>query len=337
MAGHDRSVSHPSDSLARPILPPGVHVYTDHEAAWHRLPADLGLKRSLLVAHVLPPLPPKQWVDEPTKAPAADGAEDQACPERSHTRKSRPSVGPVSRPPSCFTVFQTRTLGWVWGFFPAYFTDRRLEGEELETGRVLPFRRRLRHGGAGVDAGRRAGLPLTPPAKPWPSVPHCWPAETTWVRRQRLLSQSDCAGCVLGAGTVCDLPGWSITPARGAESQGETRRSYRPSPRRQGLAEPRGGGGGRRPAQQWQSGVNCKKHPREPFCGSFSNSTSLCLHLLLRRPGLVPGPTSGTCGGPRRGPSGAGALPRGHRLRAGAGMPHSPVEETVSRAAPEKA
>lgn len=55
MAGHDRSASHPSDSLARPILPPGVHVYTDHEAAWHGLPADL----SLLVAHVLPPTPSK--------------------------------------------------------------------------------------------------------------------------------------------------------------------------------------------------------------------------------------------------------------------------------------
>lgn len=64
----------------------------------------------------------------------------------------------MSRLLSCFTVFQLRTLGWVWGFFPAYFTDRRLEGKELETGRVLPFRRQLRHGGAGVDAGSWAGV-----------------------------------------------------------------------------------------------------------------------------------------------------------------------------------
>lgn len=58
-------------------------------------------------------------------------------------------------------------------------------------------------------------------------------------------------------------------------------------------------------------GGSCKKRPREPFCGSFPNSTSLRLHLPLRRPGLVLGPTPGTCGGRRRGPSGAGAVPRG--------------------------
>lgn len=110
---------------------------------------------------------------------------------------------------------------------------------------------------------------------------------------------------------MCDLPGWSATPARGAESQGETRQSYRPGPWQQGLAEPWGGGAGRGPAQQQKSGGSCKKRPREPFCGSFPNSTSLRLHLPLRRPGLVLGPTPGTCGGRRRGPSGAGAVPRG--------------------------
>ena len=97
----------------------------------------------------------------------------------------------------------------------------------------LPFRGWLRDRGAGVDAGRRAGLPLTPPAKPWPSVPRCWPAETAWAGQQHLLSQSDYAGRIPGAGTVCDLLGWSTTPARGAESQGETRQSYRPGPWRQ--------------------------------------------------------------------------------------------------------
>lgn len=110
---------------------------------------------------------------------------------------------------------------------------------------------------------------------------------------------------------MCDLPGWSATPARGAESQGETRQSYRPGPWQQGLAEPWGGGAGRGPAQQQKSGGSCKKRPWEPFCGSFPNSTSLRLHLPLRRPGLVLGPTPGTCGGRRRGPSGAGAVPRG--------------------------
>lgn len=100
----------PQGSLAMPALPPGVHVYTDHEAARHGLPADLGLGTAPPGS---PPLTPA-----PSEAVAADGAEDQHCPGRSYTRKPRPSGDPVSRPLACFTVFQTRTLGWDWGFFP---------------------------------------------------------------------------------------------------------------------------------------------------------------------------------------------------------------------------
>ena len=74
-----------------------------------RAPADLGLSTAPPGS---PPLTPA-----PSEAGAADGAEDQDCRERSYTRKSRPSGNPVSRPLSCFTVFQTRTLGWDWGFF----------------------------------------------------------------------------------------------------------------------------------------------------------------------------------------------------------------------------
>lgn len=143
VAGHDRSASHPSDSLARPILPP-ESTSTDHEAAWHGLPADLsppGSPRSY------PPLPPKLRQDEPTKAPAVIRAEDQACLERSHTRKSRLGVGPVVHRPffSCFTVFQTRTLGW-FGVFSCLLHRQEAgrRGNWRQEGK-LPFRRRPRH------------------------------------------------------------------------------------------------------------------------------------------------------------------------------------------------
>ena len=129
--------------------------------------------------------------------------------------------------------FRHASLGGFGGFFLPTSQTGGWKERNWRREAELPFRGRLRDRGAGVDAGRRAGLPLTPPAKPWPSVPRCWPAETAWAGQQHLLSQSDYAGRVPGAGTVCDLLGWSTTPARGAESQGETRQSYRPGPWRQ--------------------------------------------------------------------------------------------------------
>lgn len=217
-----------------PALRPGVHVYRDHKAARHGLPADLGLGTAPPGS---PPLTPA-----PSEAVAADRAEDQDCPERSYTRKSRPSGDPVSHPLSCFTVFQTRTLGWDWGFFlpTSQMGGWKEKNWRREAG--LPFRGRLRHGGVGVDAGHRAGVPLTPPRQPGPLCT-CRPEEPAWAGRQRLLSLSECAGRIPGAKTMCGLPGRSAIPVRRADSQGETRQSYRSGSWRQGLAEPRGGGG----------------------------------------------------------------------------------------------
>lgn len=109
-----------------PALPPGAHVYTDHEAARHGLPADLGLGTAPPGS---PPLTPA-----PSEAVAADGAEEQHCPGRSYTRKQ----GQVATQclvllPASLSFRRARLVG-TGVFFPAYFTDRRLEGEELETG-----------------------------------------------------------------------------------------------------------------------------------------------------------------------------------------------------------
>lgn len=111
-----------------PALPPGVHVYTDHEAARHGLPADLGLGTA-------PPGSPP-LTRAPSEAVAADGAEDQHCPGRSYTRKQ----GQVATQclillPASLSSDAHAWLGLGFFFLPTSQTGGwKEEGEELETG-----------------------------------------------------------------------------------------------------------------------------------------------------------------------------------------------------------
>lgn len=181
--------------------------------------------------------------------------------------------------------------------------------------------------------GAGQGCPLTPPQSPGLCAP-LLACRDNWVGRQRSFHRVIRLDVSQELGLCVTCRDGAPPPARGTESQGETKQSYRPSPRRQGLAEPRGGGeAGGRPRQR-QSGVSCKQLPSGALQGSFPTA-----------PPCAPSPVCETQDEYRDPPQGLGwrtqertqwgrALPRGRRLRAGADA-HSPLEETVSRAAAE--
>ena len=118
--------------------------------------------------------------------------------------------------------FRHASLGGFGGFFLPTSQTGGWKERNWRREAELPFRGRLRDRGAGVDAGRRAGLPLTPPAKPWPSVPRCWPAETAWLdsstsfRRVTMLDASQ----ELGLCVTC----WDGAPPRQGGQRAKERR-----------------------------------------------------------------------------------------------------------------
>lgn len=125
-AGRDPSASRPrAASLCLPSLLEPTSTQTMKRPGTGS-PLTWASARPLLAAHLLPPLPPKQWL---------------RTGQRTSTARDVPTLGSQGQVatqclvllPASLSFRHARLVG-TGVFFPAYFTDRRLEGEELETG-----------------------------------------------------------------------------------------------------------------------------------------------------------------------------------------------------------
>lgn len=107
-AGRDPSASRPrAASLCLPSLLESTSTQTMKRPGTGS-PLTWASARPLLAAHLLPPLPPKQWLRTGQRTSTA-----RDVPTLGSKAKWRPSVSS-----SCLLhCLQTRTLGWDWGFF----------------------------------------------------------------------------------------------------------------------------------------------------------------------------------------------------------------------------